>query len=179
VDVGANDGFTGSLSYPFIARGWQGILFEPHPVAFAQLRRRYRGSRRCAVINAACADYSGQTDLVEGKGGSIGCSTICRDSNQWLDEVRSEVLYRVNVVKLKDVLESLKVPRDFAVLTIDAEHMDYEVLCGLCLTSSFAPRVVVSEDSGFQKDGIKQSLLRTHGYQHIIQIGCNGIWLRT
>jgi len=36
VDVGANDGFYSSNSYPFVKRGWRAILVEPHPGAFAQ-----------------------------------------------------------------------------------------------------------------------------------------------
>ena len=31
VDVGANDGFYGSNSFPFVARGWRSLLIEPNP----------------------------------------------------------------------------------------------------------------------------------------------------
>src|SRR6266404_9060713 len=42
VDVGANDGFLASNSYPLIKRGWRGILIEPHPDAFRRLQIRYK-----------------------------------------------------------------------------------------------------------------------------------------
>jgi len=36
VDVGANDGFYGSNSFLFVARGWRAILIEPHLKVFTQ-----------------------------------------------------------------------------------------------------------------------------------------------
>ena len=47
VDVGANDGFYGSNSFPFVARGWRSILVEPHPKVFAKLQKLHRFQTQC------------------------------------------------------------------------------------------------------------------------------------
>src|SRR5436190_16301789 len=63
VDVGANDGFYGSNSFPFVARGWRSLLIEPHPVAFEKLRQRHQGKPDVTCLNLACSDAPGELPL--------------------------------------------------------------------------------------------------------------------
>ena len=179
VDVGANDGFGGSMSFPFVARGWQALLVEPHPKAFARLQQLHAGNSNCKLFNCACADFSGESTLFEGTAGTTGCSTICRENNQWLIEARSNVTFQVKVQTLKEILDSNAVQSDFAVLSIDAEHMDYEVLLGLDLENSYRPVVVITEDSGYDKDKLKYAFLEKQGYRLIKKVHCNSIWCDT
>jgi FkbM family methyltransferase len=56
VEVGANDGRTGSASYLFEKRGWQCLLVEPIP-ALAQEIRKWR---TCIVVNCAASSREGE-----------------------------------------------------------------------------------------------------------------------
>src|SRR5207247_1581295 len=69
VDVGAFDGFAGSNSFPFVARGWTAILIEPHPVSFARLQRRFASNAKVTCLNMACAEASGKRPLFLGTDG--------------------------------------------------------------------------------------------------------------
>src|SRR5438552_17827841 len=63
VDVGANDGFYSSNSYPFIARGWRALLIEPNPLSFGKAQRLHKKRERVALINSACSDHEGTLEL--------------------------------------------------------------------------------------------------------------------
>src|SRR5687767_12143067 len=63
VDVGANDGFRHSNSYPFIQAGWSAILVEPNPQVFENLRTRYRDNPNVRTINCACGQTEGVLPL--------------------------------------------------------------------------------------------------------------------
>ena len=63
VDVGANDGFYSSNSYPFIARGWQALLIEPHPTAFQKAKQLYRNRKQVSLLNVACSGREGELEL--------------------------------------------------------------------------------------------------------------------
>lgn len=47
VDVGANDGITGSMTYNLEQNGWSGILIEPNPILIEELKNK----RTSIIIN--------------------------------------------------------------------------------------------------------------------------------
>jgi hypothetical protein len=51
VEVGANDGVTGSASYMFEKKGWQCLLVEPIPALAQEIRKH----RACTVVNCAAS----------------------------------------------------------------------------------------------------------------------------
>src|SRR5215467_4308269 len=63
VDVGANDGFYGSNSFPYVARGWRSVLIEPHPVAFGKMVKFHKGRKNVSCLNIACAETPGELPL--------------------------------------------------------------------------------------------------------------------
>jgi FkbM family methyltransferase len=74
---------------------------------------------------------------------------------------------------LSQLLEKHQVPRDYAVLTIDAEGMDLEVLRTARL-DLFRPHVICVEEESFG-DAIA-TYLKTCRYQRIQRLGPNGIY---
>ena len=56
VEVGANDGVTGSASYLFEKRGWQCLLVEPIPALAEEIRKH----RACRVVNCAASSREGE-----------------------------------------------------------------------------------------------------------------------
>ena len=69
VDVGANNGYYGSNSFPFVARGWRSLLVEPHPRVFAQLQKLHQAKPNVKCLNLACAEKSGTFPLHVGDDG--------------------------------------------------------------------------------------------------------------
>jgi FkbM family methyltransferase len=66
VQIGAFDGVEGDPIRPMILQneGWTGVLVEPHPDAFARLKRNYAAqSQRLTFLNAAISDAPGERTL--------------------------------------------------------------------------------------------------------------------
>jgi len=175
VEVGANDPFTGSMSWPLIHRGWKAILVEPHPAAFKRLRREYQNNSRVSLVNKACSDQNGQLPLIIGSDGDWGSlSTLCTDDNPILNQRRTNNSIAVDVVRLEELLNEHNLPKHFGVLSVDTEGMDYEVLQGLNL-SVFTPKLVITEDYA-PKDMAKYKILEEAGYILLGKCNANSVW---
>lgn len=175
VDVGANDGFYASNSYPFIARGWRAVLIEPHPGAYAKLQKLHSGIANTVCLNIACAETAGERRLYFGLNSPGGSrSTLCTDDE--FSRVRSQDFTLVQVERLSTVLVTHAVPHQFGILSIDAEGLDYEVLLGLDL-EVWRPRVIITEDYP-PTDGRKRDYLEKHGFRHAAQCPRNALWIR-
>jgi FkbM family methyltransferase len=174
VDVGANDGFYASNSYPYVARGWRGVLIEPHPATFQKLQRLHARRPHVTCLNIGCADSTGQRPLyfgINNPGGSL--ATMCLDDN--FKRVRSEEYTMVPVETLGSVLTAQGLPRQFGIISVDTEGLDYEVLLGLDL-SVWRPRLIVTEDYKPKLEK-KAEYLRSNGYRHAAQCVDNAIWV--
>jgi FkbM family methyltransferase len=176
VDVGANDGFYGSNSYPFVARGWRALLIEPHPKAFASLAARHSGKPNVACLNVACGATPAQLPLWIGDDGDTTQATFDPDAHPHFQDGCCRRKTVVPVHRLDALLAEHALPHDFGVLSIDTEGWDYEVLLGLDLTA-WRPRLVVTEDGTRETADQKATHLRAHGYEFRQQIGPNAFWL--
>ena len=173
VDVGANDGFYGSNSFPFVARGWRSILVEPHPKVFAKLQNLHRSRPNVTCLNIACAEKSGTFPLYVGNDGEAPSTSTLSDDPELL-KTRTQGTIMVRVERLADVLATQQIPQDFGLLTIDAECMDLEVLQGLDF-SRWRPRVIITEDYP-PKFPAKSELLGRNGYLFQRKISADSIW---
>ncbi len=173
VDVGACNGFYGSNSFPFAARGWRSVLVEPHPKVFARLQKLHQARPNVTCLNLACAEKTGIFPLHVGDDGEApSTSTLSGDPE--LLKTRTKGTIEVRVERLTDVLAAQQIPQDFGLLTIDAECMDLEVLQGLDFTR-WRPRIIITEDY-MPKFPAKSELLKKSGYQLRTQIAGNSIW---
>lgn len=173
VDVGANDGFYGSNSYPFIKRGWRAILVEPHPGAFAKAAQRHAGNRKVILLNIACCDVPGTLPLIlfaDDEGGSH--STLDHPAEHPAGKA-IEKRISVEVRPLEEVLARESVPFDFGLLSIDAEGQDFRVIQGLNL-ERFRPKIIFTEKNA--NDNLKFEHLRTHGYRLAKELWADTIW---
>jgi len=170
VNVGANDGFFNSNSYPFIARGWQALLIEPNLDILRAAQHRHRHRPRVTFVNAACSTTPGALNLtiyLDDEGG--GHSHLAPKPGQ--DRPRRAV--PVTVVRLESLLEEQGVPERFGLLTVDTEGHDFQVLAGANL-AHFRPRVIITENTA--DDDAKFALLRQHGYRLQGQLEYDTIW---
>ena len=176
VDVGANDGFYASNSYPFVARGWRSLLIEPHPGAFAKLSKLHSANPQVTCLNIACAEAEGELPLWIGKDGDAGTlATLCTDDHPHFREARTKQSVTVRVRRLENVLAEQGIGNDLGVLTIDTEGMDYETVLGLDL-ERWRPRVIVSEDYP-PKDARKAAYLESHRYRQAGHLAANSFWV--
>lgn len=181
VDVGAYDGSTISNSAHFIKKGWHGLLVEPAPIAFEKLDKKYRSNRRVTCFNLACSDENGVSDFYFGPDGEDSMfNTLYRDENEWFDSNRGDNHITVKVQKLNEILNQEEFPKDFSILLVDTEGMDYEVLRGLDF-NIYRPRIIVTEEYkwNLEKHESKYKLLKNNGYEMNKIIGCNSIWINT
>ncbi len=177
VDIGANDGFFSSNSYPFIARGWKAILVEPHPQAFAKAKHLHRKRSKVTLLNAGCSDQEGDLELntyADDDGGShsfLG-ENGCRgeDSARILGHS-----HQVKVHRLDSLMKQFQIAPDFGLLTIDTEGHDFKVLRGIDL-SQHGPRVIITEKN--PDDGEKFSYLQANGYSLNRVLEYDTIWTR-
>ena len=177
VDVGANDGFYGSNSFPFVARGWRSLLIEPHPVAFEKLLQLHAGKRHVTCLNLACAEAAGELPLWHASNDPGGSRATLHIDERMLARRQPDNAHTiVRVERLDSILTSQGVPFQFGILSIDAEGMDYEVLLGLDL-KLWHPRVIVTEDYA-AKDESKSKYLQAAGYEHAAHCVDNALWVR-
>jgi len=179
VDVGANDGFTCSNSYPFLHTKWSGLLIEPHPRVFEELSKLYASNEKVQLLNVACGEEQGELPLFEGSDDRTVYATLSTEESDWYDATRGGRQYFVKVERLEDILSSQSIPPSFDLLSVDTEGFDYFVLKGMNL-SRFRPQVIITEDEKppFTHTAAKEELLRSNGYRLGRRFHNNAIWIQ-
>jgi FkbM family methyltransferase len=178
VDVGAYDGVINSTSFAFVQSNFRAILIEPLPQPFKWLSKTYADHPNVTCINKACSNTTGRQSLRLGAAGGTGMTaTLCTDGDEWFPERRNRQLIDVAVDTLTNILTENDWPRDFGLLLIDSEGMDFEVLLGLDFTR-FRPRIVVTEEYHWnaKKHESKYQLLRENNYTLRTPLGSNTVW---
>jgi FkbM family methyltransferase len=178
VDVGANDGFYNSNSYPFIARGWRALLIEPHPLVFRKAQHLHRHRAAVTLVNAACSERAGEMNLLLFLDNQDGSHSRLEHSaaDDSAAQPRASQSVPVSVVRLEELLEAQSAPECYGLLSIDTEGHDLEVLRGANL-QRYRPAVVITENT--RRDALKFALLRDHGYRLHAQLKYDSIWTGT
>jgi FkbM family methyltransferase len=178
IDVGANDGFYGSNSFPYIVRGWRALLIEPHPVAFGALRARHAGRKNVTCLNLACGAAEGTLPLWT-RGDDTSLSTLDPVSHPHFTKPGSAPASNtVEVRRLDSILSDHEFPKELGILSIDTEGWDYEVILGLDL-KQWRPRLIVTEDTRRPDEAKKIALLNQHGYVCQQKIARDSFWVRS
>ena len=133
VQIGANDGVRWDELHPIIVRHHlTGLLVEPLPDMFDQLRQNYRSEPQLSFENAAVALETGTRTLFRVKPdgdvpdyahgwASFSKGAIAANFKRHLQEVT------VPTVTVKDLLEKHGIAR-ITLLQVDTEGYDYEIL---------------------------------------------------
>ena len=179
VEVGANDGFFCSNSFPFIQRNWRALLIEPNPRLFKTLQFRYAANPRVVLSPFACGAEKGHARLFLGRDSESGYSTLCQEDSWWFAQTRSSESIQVPLIPLKELLDQAKFPSDFHFLSVDTEGYDFHVLLGLDL-KKYRPRLIMTEDEKPPHTFASQkaALLNDHGYFLVKKICNNFIFTR-
>lgn len=131
LSIGENDGITLSNTRELILRGWDGILVEPSPTAFNNLRKLYRNNLNIWPLNVAIGHENGKVTFYE-SGSLLGIndhalvSTIDKSElTRWPNVSFSEM--EVDCLTVSSLLSTVADDGffSFEFVTIDAEGMDY------------------------------------------------------
>lgn len=174
VEVGANDGISGSMTYHFELIGWNCLLVEPIP----DLARKISEKRKCIVKNFAASSSEGEaTFYVADADESLSSLTLSGDQKKRIRDQGSGVReIRVTKRTLDRILKEADVSRiDF--ITIDVEGHELEVLRGFTV-DVFQPRIIIVEDNSNQVDNRILTHLEDRGYVFIRRTGVNDWYAR-
>jgi FkbM family methyltransferase len=177
VDVGANDGYTHSNSYPFIRMGWNGLLLEPVPNIFLTLQELHANNNKVRCINCAAGDKQSKLPLYLGSKGQSGYSTLCTEQSDWYETNRSSEFIEVDVEPITNILNTAYNNVSIDIMSIDTEGYDYFVLQGLDF-SLYRPAIIITEDEKppFTNMNKKEKLLKAHGYRFLRRFHNNAIY---
>ena len=141
VDVGAR-GRDRSNSYDLMRHcGWKGLLVEANPNLIASIEREFAGLD-LTLVNRAVSDYAGEATFFLGSNDDV--SSLDQGAAAGWGDIRGQV--KVTVERLPALLEAHAIPRDFDVLSIDAEGEDVRILNDTVL-AGWLPRWVIIEAS--------------------------------
>lgn len=177
VDVGANDGQSWSNSRFFGRLGWHLLLIEPIRRFADQCTELYAGNQRVIVEELAISATAGTTDF-------FLTNDPDRDLLQMSSSLSAENDFGYEMVKttvatapLHSLLSAHDVPRDYAVLSVDAEGHDLTVLETARL-ETWRPRVICVEMiPGTPAGAPIDAFLVAQGYRHAITTEANTLYL--
>lgn len=132
IDIGANDGVTFSNSARLIEVGWYADLLEPHGGAFAKCEKRYKDNDRVSVYNVGIAPIyeSGKRTLYVNSD-SLFSSLNKSSVELWGEDVAEEECFCWSWSDFIDWSGNTRTKYDF--ISIDAEGLDYDILCQMSL----------------------------------------------
>lgn len=177
IEVGANDGVSGSNSLLLEENGWRGLLIEANPELIPKILRARPDS---TVVHSAIVSplNEGSINFFQVKGDPPhldGLSTTC-----YTDLFEAKIkLYGGNIIQMKvpattldSVLTSHAVPSKFEFLSIDVEGAELEVLKGFSI-EHFAPKLIMIEDNSVGRDSSVSDYLSHYNYIRVHRTGVN------
>jgi FkbM family methyltransferase len=169
VEIGANDGRTGSASYLFEKRGWHCLLIEPIPALVEEIRRH----RTCTVVNCAVSDREGEASFfVAEHVEAMSTLDLTPDRREWIERAGGAVKeIAVRTATLDSLLAEVGFPA-IQFVTIDVEGHEMGVLEGFTI-EAHRPRIVIIEDNSVNGNTHVARHMSERGYVHFRRTGVN------
>lgn len=169
VEVGANDGITGSTTYYFEKKGWKCVLVEPVP----ELCGKIRHFRSAIVFECAASSESGEdvfyvSESAESLSAFSPTVPLQKQIESGINNVRE---IRVRKRTLDGIIDEVGISEiDF--ITIDVEGHELEVLKGFSI-ERHRPRIIIIEDNSDQVDVSIRAYMEEKGYKAFLRTGVN------
>jgi FkbM family methyltransferase len=169
VEIGADDGRTGSATYLFERRGWQCLLAEPIPESVEEIRRH----RACTVVNCAVSNREGEATFGIAEGvKEMSTLDLSPAHVAWIERMGGTVKeISVPTATLDSLLADAAFP-EIQFVTIDVEGHELAVLEGFTL-EAHKPRIVIIEDNSISGDPRVAKYMSDRGYVHFRRTGVN------
>lgn len=186
IDIGANDGISGSNTFYFALRGARGICFEPVSEPFRRLSSLYalRGDVVCRKL--AISDQDGETEIVAADYYSFIPETEDKShsdaSRAWehLNPKSEKIVLRT----FASAISGCQVPSTVDLLSVDVEGHELKVLRSIPYDNYRFGAIVVETHIDAEGERIWQHrdlsdinlLLRSHGYLPVTSTAVNTIY---
>jgi FkbM family methyltransferase len=169
VEIGADDGRTGSATYLFEQRGWHCLLVEPIPESVEEIRRH----RTCTVVNCAASNREGEATFGVAEGvEEMSTLDLTPAHIAWIKRVGGTVKeISVRTATLDSLLAEAAFP-EIQFITIDVEGHEIAVLEGFTL-EAHKPRIVIVEDNSISGNRRVARYMSDRGYVHFRRTGVN------
>jgi FkbM family methyltransferase len=180
VDIGANDGVTGSNTYLLELYGWRGLLIEPN-TRLANVCRRERPNStvitKAAVGNPdiQSVDFYEYYGLLPTGENYDGLSTVGKRSH--LDTMAIEggasvEKKTVPAATIENILSEIRFTGTIDFISLDVEGLELEVLKGIDLNKR-KPKLFLIEDNTRGADRSIEAYLIGFGYYRVHRTGVN------
>lgn len=176
IEAGAFDGYRYSVTYPFEAIGWNGLLVEAIPRRYAECVTRRPHSR---VVHAALGSQPGggttEFQVVEDQyGGMLSYSKPTASHLKDLGNARRASV-SVPIATLNELLQDHAGPLDLVVLDLEGAEMD--ALAGFDI-ARFLPRVLLIEDNLYGQDPALRTFMQRFPYHPAGRLAVNEVFIR-
>jgi len=187
VEIGAFDGFNWSNTTPLIRAGWSGIMVEPDPTNFENLRRRHENNPKLKLLWVAVDKESGTAKLYQG--GST--STISEETLDAYANIPSLACGGLNpsrfvyvpAVTMDLMLDVHHCPERYDVLSLDVEGAEIRVLEGYTI-DRHRPKLAIVETHELNENKALRAkaipinrYFKAHGYKRIYADTINTIFV--
>lgn len=182
LDIGCNDGITGSNSFLFARRhGWSGLCVEADPAKYAEIAS---ASGRTDQLNVAVSNQEGSAPFIRtwDKGG--GLSGLAATLNMPRAREFKLTSLRVPTITPNALLQRHFPDRDtIDVVSIDIEGAEASIMRVWPFDSKWCVSTFVIENSQWcnSSNGILpelRNIFRPHGYRYVREIGADEVFLR-
>ena len=146
VEVGANDGMTGSFTYNLAKMGWRGLYFEPVPRIYNKCYLNHINHKNVKTFQIGIGETSKEETIVDADTlSTIDADAIESYSNikQFAMKFKNNNTYKIKIEKLDTILEDNAVT-DIDILVIDVEGYEENVLKGFSI-NKYNPTMIIIE----------------------------------
>lgn len=175
IEVGAFDGYEGSVTYGLECLGWTGLLVEANPERAEECRRRRSHSR---VVHAALGASEGETTFTVTDDDSGGMYSHVAGTPSQKSRVLSAAGNRSIAVPLR-TLDHLLADHDgeIDVVVIDVEGSERDLLAGFDLRRH-TPKVVMIEDNSKPPAAWLTDHMAALPYTYVAWLKVNRVYVR-
>jgi len=161
IEIGANDGKTGSFTYNLAEIGWFGINVEPVPRIYNLCCENHKYHKNVKNLNLAIGDSKGEVNILDA--GTL--STIDKDilqvytnTPQFASYVNNNnKYYTVKLDTLNNILQENRIS-NIDLLVLDVEGYEENVLKGFSV-QKYNPTIIIIEISDQHPDFINNNIM--------------------
>ena len=127
IDIGANDGISGSNTYIFEQIGWNGVCIEPHPVAYKYLKKY----RKCDCYNVALStEVNENVDFFKASASVLsGLNEGMEESHkQWAKDSGKTEIIKVKTVTFDEIMANYPTVNHIDFMSLDVEGYEIPIL---------------------------------------------------
>jgi FkbM family methyltransferase len=147
IEVGANDGKTGSFTYNLAELGWYGLNFEPVPRLYNECCLNHQNHKNVKNFQLGLGETSKEAIIIDANTLSTIDSDIIEtytNTSQFSSYFNNNnISHKIKIEKLDTVLESNYI-NDVDLLIIDVEGYEENVLKGFTI-QKYIPSIVIIE----------------------------------